>query len=66
MFMYTYCYVCPVLYILFSLCCSMYCLCVNAEMFPKILSCHYCTCFSCSPPDLNLVVTNFMFCIYVK
>ena len=20
------------------------------------------TCFSCSPPDLNLVVTNFMFC----
>jgi hypothetical protein len=24
-----YCYVCSVLYILFSLCCSMYCLCVN-------------------------------------
>ena len=24
------------------------------------------TCFSCSPPDLNLVATNFMFCIYVK
>jgi len=24
------------------------------------------TCFSCSPPDLNLVVTNFMFCLYVK
>ena len=23
------------------------------------------TCFSCSPPDLNLVVTNFMFCIHV-
>ena len=22
--------------------------------------------FSCSPPDLNSVVTNFMFCIYVK
>ena len=22
--------------------------------------------FSCSPPDLNLVVTNFMFCIHVK
>ena len=21
--------------------------------------------FSCSPPDLNLVVTNFMFCIHV-
>jgi hypothetical protein len=24
------------------------------------------TCFSCSPTDLNLVVTNFKFCIYVK
>ena len=24
------------------------------------------TCFSCSPPDLNLVVTNFMLCIHVK
>jgi len=24
------------------------------------------TCFSCSPPDLNSVVTNFMFCIHVK
>ena len=24
------------------------------------------TCFSCSPPDLNLVVTDFMFCLYVK
>ena len=24
------------------------------------------TCFSCSPPDLNLVVNNFMFCIHVK
>ena len=24
------------------------------------------TCFSCSPPDLNLVVTKFMFCIHVK
>ena len=23
-------------------------------------------CFSCSPPDLNLVVTNFIFCISVK
>jgi len=23
------------------------------------------TCFSCSPPDLNLVVINFMFCLYV-
>ena len=24
------------------------------------------TCFSCSPPDLNLLVTNFIFCIQVK
>ena len=24
------------------------------------------TCFSCSPPDLNLKVTNFIFCIHVK
>ena len=24
------------------------------------------TCFSCSPPNLNSVVTNFMFCIHVK
>jgi hypothetical protein len=24
------------------------------------------TCFSCSPPDLNLVVTDFIFCVHVK
>jgi len=24
------------------------------------------TCFSCNPPDLNLVVTDFMFCLHVK
>jgi len=24
------------------------------------------TCVSCSPPDLNLLVTNFIFCIHVK
>ena len=24
------------------------------------------TCSSCSPPDLNLVVTNFIFCLHVK
>jgi len=24
------------------------------------------TCFSCSPPDLSLLVTNFMFCLHVK
>ena len=24
------------------------------------------TCFSCNPPGLNLLVTNFIFCIHVK
>ena len=24
------------------------------------------TCFSCSPPNLKLLVTNFIFCIHVK
>jgi len=24
------------------------------------------TCFSCSPPNLNLLVTNFIFCTHVK
>jgi len=24
------------------------------------------TCFSCSPPDLNLLVTNLIFCVHVK
>jgi len=24
------------------------------------------TCFSCSPPDLNILVTSFIFCIHVK
>jgi hypothetical protein len=24
------------------------------------------TCYSCSPPDLNLLVTNFIICIHVK
>ena len=24
------------------------------------------TCFSCSQPNLNLLVTNFLFCIHVK
>ena len=24
------------------------------------------TCFSCCPPELNLVVTDFMFCLHVK
>ena len=24
------------------------------------------TCFSCTPPELNLLVTNFIFCIHIK
>ena len=24
------------------------------------------TCFSCSPPDLNLLITNFIFCLHEK
>jgi len=36
-------------------------------MFHYISNFHVATpCFSCSPPNLNLVVTNFMFCIHVK
>ena len=41
--------------------------CVYKQMlrrFPKFQVAT--TCFSCSPPDLNLLVTNFMFCIHVK
>jgi len=41
--------------------------CVYKQMlrwFPRIQVAI--TCFSCSPPDLNLLVTNFIFCIHVK
>ena len=41
--------------------------CVYKQMlrrFPKFQVAT--TCFSRSPPDLNLVVTNFIFCIHVK
>ena len=41
--------------------------CVYKQMlrwFPTFQVCT--TCFSCSPPDLNLVVTNFIFCIHIK
>ena len=34
------------------------------RLFPRFQVAN--TCFSCSPPDLNLVVTNFMFCLHVK
>jgi hypothetical protein len=40
------------------------CLKANAEMVPKIPSCHYMLLMY--PPDLNSVVTNFRFCIHVK
>ena len=41
--------------------------CVYKQMlrwFPKLQVAT--TCFLCSPPELNLVVTNFIFCIHVK
>jgi len=41
--------------------------CVYKQMlrwFPKLQVAT--TCFSCSPPDLNLLVTNLVFCIHVK
>ena len=41
--------------------------CVYKQMlrwFPKFQVAT--TCFSCSPPDLNSVVTDFMFCIHVR
>jgi len=41
--------------------------CVYKQMprwFPKFQVAT--TCFSFSPPDLNLLVTNFIFCIHVK
>ena len=41
--------------------------CVDKQMlrwFPRFQVAT--TCFSCSLPDLNLLVTNFMFCIHVK
>jgi len=40
------------------------CLKANAQMDPSFQVAT--TCFSCSPPDLNLVVTNFIFCVHVK
>jgi len=41
--------------------------CVYKQMlrwFPKFQVAT--TCFSCSPPDLNLSVTNLIFCMHVK
>ena len=39
-------------------------LCLMLRWFPTFQVAT--TCFSCSPPDLNLLVTNFIFCIHVK
>ena len=44
-----------------------WCPCVYKQMlrwFPRFQVAT--TCFSCSPPDLNLLVSSFMFCIHVK
>ena len=52
MFMYCYCYVCSVLYILFSLCCSVYCLYVNV----------YCTTATgCQPIAVNKYIISYHF-----
>ena len=41
--------------------------CVYKQMLRWFPRCQVATtCFSCSPPELNLVVTNFIFCIHVK
>jgi hypothetical protein len=41
--------------------------CVYKQMLRRFPTFQVATiCFSCSPPDLNLAVTNFMFCLHVK
>jgi len=41
--------------------------CVYKQMLRRFPTFQVATsCFSCSPPDLNLVVTDFMFCLHVK
>ena len=41
--------------------------CVYKQMLRRFPTFQVTTiCFSCSPPNLNLVVTNFMFCLHVK
>ena len=41
--------------------------CVYTQMLRRFLRLQVATtCFSCSPPDLNLLVNNFIFCIHVK
>jgi hypothetical protein len=41
--------------------------CVYKQMLRRFLRFQVATtCFLCSPPDLNLVATNFVFCIHAK
>ena len=41
--------------------------CVYKQMLKRFRRFQVATiCFSCSPPDLNLLVTNFVFSIHVK
>ena len=41
--------------------------CVYKQMFRRFQTFQVATtCFSCSPPDLNLIVTDLMFCVHVK
>ena len=42
-------------------------LCVYKQMLRRFPTFQVATtCFSCSSPDLNILVTNFIFCIHVK
>jgi len=56
----------------FNSCCSFENTFSNTEKFDCDLTCYYCsgilhaTFSSCSPPDLNSVVNNLMFCVHVK
>ena len=53
-FMVSYCYVYPALYMLISLCCSMYCLCVNVY-------CYYC--YYCHRVSTQLQLTSISYII---
>jgi len=47
--------------------CISWFLCVYKQMLSWLPTFQVATtCFSCSPPDFNLVVTNFILCIHVK
>jgi len=41
--------------------------CANKQMLRRFPTFQVATtCFSCSPPDLNLLVTDLIFCVHVK